>query len=320
MSIAAVKTAIKKNSKFLISSHINPEGDSIGSQIAMAILLKKLGKEAVILNESPTPHFLQFLPGAENILKEISVDLHFQAAIILDCPDLTRIGNISRYIEKDTVLINIDHHVSNINFGKYNWVDLEVSSTGEMVFDLYKAFKAGIEYDEAMAMYVSIMTDTGSFRYTNTSSKTHKIAAKLIDIGIKPYEIYGKIYETSSIQDMNLLGEALRTLKVTPDGKVAWLWVTKEALKNTKASLEGTEGIINFARSIEGVDIAILFRETGTEDRIKVSFRSKGRVDVNKLASFFNGGGHVTASGCTVFGKTEEVEKKVLEKAQGMVW
>ena len=319
MSIAAVKTAIKKNSKFLISSHINPEGDSIGSQIAMAILLKKLGKEAVILNESPTPHFLQFLPGAENILKEISVDLHFQAAIILDCPDLTRIGNISRYIEKDTVLINIDHHVSNINFGKYNWVDLEVSSTGEMVFDLYKAFKAGIEYDEAMAMYVSIMTDTGSFRYTNTSSKTHKIAAKLIDIGIKPYEIYGKIYETSSIQDMNLLGEALRTLKVTPDGKVAWLWVTKEALKNTKASLEGTEGIINFARSIEGVDIAILFRETGTEDRIKVSFRSKGRVDVNKLASFFNGGGHVTASGCTVFGKMEEVEKKVLEKAQSMV-
>ena len=163
------------------------------------------------------------------------------------------------------------------------------------------------------------MTDTGSFRYTNTSSKTHKIAAKLIDIGIKPYEIYGKIYETSSIQDMNLLGEALRTLKVTPDGKVAWLWVTKEALKNTKASLEGTEGIINFARSIEGVDIAILFRETGTEDRIKVSFRSKGRVDVNKLASFFNGGGHVTASGCTVFGKMEEVEKKVLEKAQSMV-
>ena len=319
MSIAAVKTAIKKNSKFLISSHINPEGDSIGSQIAMASLLKKLGKEAVILNESPTPHFLQFLPGAENILKEISVDLHFQAAIILDCPDLTRIGNISRYIEKDTVLINIDHHVSNINFGKYNWVDLEVSSIGEMIFDLYKAFKAGIEYDEAMAMYVSIMTDTGSFRYTNTSSKTHKIAAKLIDIGIKPYEIYGKIYETSSIQDMNLLGEALRTLKVTPDGKVAWLWVTKEALKNTKASLEGTEGIINFARSIEGVDIAILFRETGTEDRIKVSFRSKGRVDVNKLASFFNGGGHVTASGCTVFGKMEEVEKKVLEKAQSMV-
>ena len=319
MSIAAVKTAIKKNSKFLISSHINPEGDSIGSQIAMAILLKKLGKEAVILNESPTPHFLQFLPGAENILKEISVDLHFQAAIILDCPDLTRIGNISRYIEKDTVLINIDHHVSNINFGKYNWVDLGISSTGEMIFDLYEAFKAGIEYDEAVAMYVSIMTDTGSFRYTNTSSKTHKIAAKLIDIGIKPYEIYGKIYETSSIQDMNLLGEALRTLKVTPDGKVAWLWVTKEALKNTKASLEGTEGIINFARSIEGVDIAILFRETGTEDRIKVSFRSKGRVDVNKLASFFNGGGHVTASGCTVFGKMEEVEKKVLEKAQSMV-
>lgn len=319
MSIKAIKTAIKKNSKFLITSHINPEGDSIGSQVALELLLKRLGKEAVILNESPVPHFLRFMPGTEDILKEIPADLHFQAAIILDCPDLTRIGNVSRYIAKDTTIINIDHHISNINFGKYNWVDVEVSSTGEMIFDLYKTFKVSIRHDEAVAMYVAIMTDTGSFRYTNTSSRTHKITAELIDIGIKPNEIYGKIYETSSIQDMNLLGEALRTLRVTDDGKVAWLWVTKDMLKNTKASLEGTEGIINFARSIEGVEIAILFRETGTEDRIKVSFRSKGSVDVNKLASFFNGGGHVTASGCTVFGKMEEVAKKVLDKAQGMV-
>ncbi|NQT75342.1 MAG: bifunctional oligoribonuclease/PAP phosphatase NrnA [Candidatus Omnitrophica bacterium] len=318
MSANKIKTAIKKFNKFLISSHINPEGDAIGCQLALVSLLRRLGKKAVMLNESPVPHVLQFMKGTENVLKEIPADFNFQAAVILDCPDLSRVGRVSEYITPDKVVINIDHHISNENFGKHNWVDRNISSTGEMIYDLFKAFKLKIEYDEALAMYVAIMTDTGSFRYTNTTSRTHRIAAELIDKGVDPYEAFGRIYETSSLQDINLLGEALQTLKLTDDGKVAWLWVTKEMLKKTKASLEGTEGIINFARSIEGVEIAMLFRETGTEGRIKVSFRSKGKVDVNKLAAFFGGGGHVTASGCTVFGKMKAVEKKVLAKAQGM--
>jgi len=319
MNAKTIKQAIKKFDRFLISSHINPEGDSIGSQIAMASLLRRLGKKVVILNESPVPHILRFMNGSQDILKEMPPRFHFQAAIILDCPDLTRVGSISKYITKDNVVINIDHHISNENFGRYNCVGTDVSSVGEMVFELFKAFKVKIEYDEAVAMYVAIMTDTGSFRYTNTSSATHRIAAELIEAGVRPHEIFGRIYETRSVQDTILLGETLQTLKLTDDGKVAWLWVTKDMLKKTKASLEGTEGIINFGRSIEGVEIAILFRETGTKDRIKVSFRSKGgRADVNKLALFFGGGGHKTASGCSVFGKMKEVEKKVVEKAQAM--
>lgn len=319
MSIRTIKQAIKKFNKFLITSHINPEGDAIGGQVAIASLLKRLGKEAVILDESPVPHILQFMKGTENILKEMPHDFNFQAVIILDSPDLTRIGRVSEYITKEKIVINIDHHISNINFGRFNWVAPELSSAGEMVFDLFKAFKLKIELDEAIALYVAIMTDTGSFKYSNTSSKTHRIAAELMDIGVMPYEINTKIYEASSIQDTSLLGEALQTMKLTDDRKIAWLWVTKDMLKRTKASLEGTEGIINFARSIEGVEIAILFRETGTEDRVKVSFRSKGKVDVNKLAAGFGGGGHPTASGCNASGKPEEVEKKVLEKAKEMV-
>ncbi|MFC1667172.1 bifunctional oligoribonuclease/PAP phosphatase NrnA [Candidatus Omnitrophota bacterium] len=320
MNAESIKTLpIKKFNRFLISSHINPEGDSIGSQLAVASLLRRLGKEVVILNESPVPHVLQFMKGTEDILKEMPRDFDFQVAIILDCPDIVRVGDVSKYITKDKIVINIDHHISNENFGKHNWVRADCSSTGEMVFDLFKTFNLKVEYDEAVAMYVAILTDTGSFKYTNTSSTTHRIVAELIDIGVEPYQIFSKIYETSSIQDTNLLGEALQTLKLADTGKVAWLWVTKDMLKKTKASLEGTEGIINFARSIEGVEIAILFRETGTENRIKVSFRSKGNADVNELASFFGGGGHVTASGCTVFGKIEEVEKKVLDKAQKML-
>lgn len=316
MSVRTVKQAIKKFSKFLITSHINPEGDAIGSQIAMASLLRKLGKESVMLDESPVPQVIKFLPGAENIFKEMPHDFNYQAVIILDCPDLARIGRVNEYIKEDNAIINIDHHISNINFGKFNWVDPDISSAGEMVYDLFRAFKLKIGMEEAVSLYTAIMTDTGSFRYSNTSSKTHRIIAELIDIGIKPYEMHTKIYETSSVQDTNLLGEALQTMKLTEDGKVAWLWVTKEMLKKTKASLEGTEGIINFARSIGGVEIAILFRETGTDERVKVSFRSKGKVDVNKLAGVFNGGGHPTASGCSVFGKFEDVEKKVLDAAK----
>jgi phosphoesterase RecJ-like protein len=319
MSAAIIKKAIKRYNRFLITSHINPEGDAIGSQIALASLLKRLKKEAVILNESPVPHILQFIKGSENILKEMPHDFNFQAVIILDCPDLTRIERVNEYIPKEKVIINIDHHISNINFGKYNWVDIQISSTGEMVYGLFKAFKLKIDIDEAMALYTAIMTDTGSFKYTNTSSRTHRVAAELLDTGVRPYEIYGRIYETSSLQDTSLLGEALQTMRLTDDGKIAWLWVTKEMLKKTKASLEGTENIVNFARSIEGVEVAVLFRETGTDDRVKVSFRSKGNLDVNRLAAFFGGGGHPTASGCSVFGKMEDVEKKVLEKAAQML-
>ncbi len=316
MSARTVKQAIKKFNKFLITSHINPEGDAIGSQVAMAHLLRKLGKTSVMLDDSPVPNLLRFMKGTEDISKEMPHNFNFQAVIILDSPDLARIGRVSEYIKKDSVIINIDHHISNINFGKYNWIEPDFSSAGEMVYDLFKAFKVKIDIDDATSLYAAIMTDTGSFRYSNTSSKTHRIAAELIDIGVKPYDMHTRIYETNSIYDTNLLGESLQTMKLTDDGKIAWLWVTKDMLKKTKGSLEGTEGIINFARSIDGVEIAILFRETGTEDRVKVSFRSKGKVDVNQLAANFGGGGHPTASGCTVFGKIEDVEKKVLEKAK----
>ncbi len=319
MSVKTISKAIKKFNRFLISAHINPEGDAIGSELALASLLRRLGKEVIILNESPVPHILRFMKGADTILKDPPKNLDFEAAIILDCPDMSRVGNVSPHVSDDKVVFNIDHHVSNEDFGKYNWVNADTSSTGEMVFELFKVFKLEITYDEAVAMYVAIMTDTGSFKYTNTSSKTHMIVSELIEIGVRPYEIYSRIYETTSMQDTNLLAEALQTLKVTDDGKVSWLWVTKEMLKKTKASLEGTENIVNFARAIEGTEIAMLFRETGTENRIKVSFRSKGRVDVNKLAAFFDGGGHATASGCTIFGKIEDVEKKVLKQAQDMI-
>ena len=168
MSIRTVKQAIKKFNEFLITSHINPEGDAIGSQIAIARLLRKLGKKSVMLDDSPVPNVLRFMKGSEDISKEMPRDFNFQAIIILDSPDLARIGRVKEFIKKDSVIINIDHHISNINFGKFNWVEPDFSSAGEMVYDLFKAFKVKVDLDEAVALYAAIMTDTARGKETGT--------------------------------------------------------------------------------------------------------------------------------------------------------
>ena len=164
MSVRTVKEAIKRFNKFLITSHINPEGDAIGSQVAIASLLKKLGKESAILNDSPVPSVLKFIKGTEYILKELPGDFNYQDIIILDCPDLARIGRVKDFIKKDSVIINIDHHISNVNFGKFNWVDSEISSAGEMIYDLFKAFKAKIDLYEPVSVIIALYKLTASYR------------------------------------------------------------------------------------------------------------------------------------------------------------
>lgn len=313
-----IKMRILSNNKFLITSHINPEGDSIGSQLALYSLLKKLKKEAVIVNESPLPSYLSFLPKSQAISKDIPKDFDFEIVFVLDSPDMSRIGNVAKFITPQKTIINIDHHISNENFG-ISWVDTGFSSTGEMIFYLFKELNVQIDLEEGFSLYVAIVTDTGNFRYKNVTKRTFEIASELLSLGIRPNEIYERLFESYSISDTKLLGLAAQTLKVTEDGRIAWIWVTKEMLKETKASLEGEERMIDLGRTLAGVEIVILFRETGTENRIRVSFRSKGRVDVNKLASFFEGGGHTTASGCTVFGRKEEIERKIIEKAVELV-
>ncbi len=313
-----IKKKIILHNKFLITSHINPEGDSIGSQLALFSLLKKLKKEAIIVNESPVPSYLSFLPGSQIISKDMPKGFEFEAVFVLDSPDLSRIGNVARFISPQTAIINIDHHISNEFFG-ISWVDTGFSSTGEMIFYLFKEMGERIDFEDGLSLYVAIVTDTGNFRYKNVSGRTFEICSELLGLGIQPNDIYERLFESYSVSDTKLLGLAAHTLKVTEDGRIAWIWVTKDMLKETKASLEGEERIIDLGRTLAGVEVVILFRETGTENRMRVSFRSKGRVDVNKLASFFEGGGHTTASGCTVFGKREEIERRIIDKAEELV-
>ena len=305
--------AINKYNKFLITAHVNPEGDSLGSQLGMKALLESLGKTAFIVDNDVVPEHYKFLPKAREISNKLDAKVDFEAAVILDCPTLKRIGKVNDLIGSGKFVINIDHHISNEKFGDVNWVDPNASSAGEMVYKIYKELGIKLTKETAMVLYIAILTDTGSFNYDNTSSITHDIAGELLGYGIDPASVSESVYEKRSLSDIKLFGLVLSTIKVNKEGDVAYLEVTKKILQSTGADLMKAEGFVNYARSIDKVKVAMIFKED-VDNKISVSFRSKGEADVNSIASFFGGGGHVKASGCVIEGALADVEKKVLAK------
>lgn len=309
--------AIRKHKKFLISAHINPEGDSLCSQLAMKELITAIGKEAVIINNDPVPAHYKFLPGINKLSTDLAKKVDFDAALILDCPTLKRVGRVSDMIGKGKTIINIDHHISSERFGDVNWVDANASSTGEMVYKLFKEMNVSLTKEIALSLYIAILTDTGSFNYDNTSAITHEIAGDLLGYGLEPGSVSESVYERRTLTDIKLLGLVLSTLKVNKSGEVAYLEITRKMISETGADITKSEGFINYARSIDGVKVAALFKEDAKDaNKINVSFRSKAGVDVNKIASFLGGGGHVKASGCVLEGTLADVEAKVIAKIE----
>ncbi|MFH1189117.1 MAG: bifunctional oligoribonuclease/PAP phosphatase NrnA [Candidatus Omnitrophota bacterium] len=315
-----VIAAIRKHKNFLISAHINPEGDSLCSQLAMKELLAALGKKAVIVNHDPVPDHYKFLPGIYGLSTDLTRKVDFDAALILDCPTLKRVGDVAGMIGKDKTIINIDHHISSEKFGDVNWVDPDASSTGEMVYKLFKEMKVPLTKEIALSLYIAILTDTGSFNYDNTSAITHEIAGDLLGYGLEPGSVSESVYERRTLIDIKLLGLVLSTLKVNKTGEIAYLAITRKMISETGADISKSEGFVNYARSIEGVKVAALFKEDmKNSGKINVSFRSKSGADVNKIASFFGGGGHVKASGCILEGKLADVEAKVIAKIEELL-
>ncbi len=306
----------KSNRTFLIATHINPEGDAVGSELALANLLKKLGKRVLILNEDLPPSQYGFLPGLEAIKRAVK-GLHYDAAILVDCSDLSRVGKISKWISRDKPLINIDHHISNTKFGDINWVDPRASSASEMIYELFCALNARINKDDALLLYTGIVTDTGSFRYSTTSVSTHRAVSELLKHGLDVYGIFRKLYESMRFETVKAYAEIISTLEISKNGRVAWLKVNNRLIKKDPSLSEETDNIIQFARCIKGVEAALLFKEVREGREVRVNMRStSGRVDVNKLARIFGGGGHAMASGCTVKGRLRDVVAKVVGEAE----
>ncbi len=312
--------AIKKHRNFLLSAHIRPEGDSVGSLLAMKSLLTKLGKKARIVCQDNFPERLDIMPkdGWCTVaqIRRFKPKPVFDACIVVDCPNPGRIGTVRELIGPKTTIINIDHHVSNAHFGHYNLVQDRAAACGEIIYDLFKKLNVPITKEDALPIYVSISTDTGSFKYSNTTSKTHLVASELIQTGINLEEINENLYDRSSHKRLVLLADLLDKLKVEMNGKVVWAVVKLDMLKKTKATFEDTEGFIDFLRSMAGVCIAFILIEN-SNNKFQVSFRAKGPHDVNRIAEKFGGGGHRKAAGCTITGSADQASRRILSVIRG---
>lgn len=307
---------IRENKSFFITSHIRPDGDSIGSQLALKRILERLGKEVIIVNHDPVPKIYDFLPGSESIKQELPENKEFDVTFVLDSPEHSRLESSAETIRRAKVIINIDHHLGNERFGKYNYVDIKASAVGEQIYELTKVMDFKIDREIALGLYVGILTDTDSFRQSNTTSRTHEIVAHLMKIGdLKPAQITHQVYETQLPSAIKLLSMTLDTLERSEDGRIAWMTITDEMFKETGATLAETENFINYVRSVKGSEVAVLFTEL-TKDEVKVSFRSKPSADVNSIARTFGGGGHLRASACTLKGALEEVKQRVLAEVK----
>jgi phosphoesterase RecJ-like protein len=309
---------------FLISSHVNPDGDAVGSQIAFYSFLSDLGKVVSVVNSDPVPSVYRFLPNTEvfRIESTSNTDIGSDAysrwedaevAIILDCGELKRVGEeLAARIRPRRGLINIDHHLSNGYFGTHNLVDTDACATAELVFHLMEYGGIEMDRDRAMCLYTAILTDTGCFKYNNTTAEAHRISARLIQEGVRPDLVAELVYEVTPYEKARLFGMALGTLRLSLDGKIAYMWVTQEMHRQTGTGSEDTDGFIDYIRSLKDIGVAIFFRETDKGD-IKVSLRSKTDLDVSQIAATFGGGGHRAAAGCTISRPLDETVDTVVE-------
>lgn len=331
MSPEKVIACIKSNKHFLITTHLNLEGDALGSEIAFFRLLKSMGKQASIINQDSTPPEYNFLPGINKIKKFLPRrrrripqkageknyrNTKFDCFAILDCSDLRRCGDVAKINIDNKPILNIDHHISNERFGDVNWIEPNASSTAEMIYKLYRKLHLPIDRNTAIALYVGILTDTGSFHYPNTNSLTHRVVSDLLRFNLNIAQIYKNIYENIPFEGMKLLSRILPTMTLVLKGKVVWFQIKQDLLKKHKGIFfDLTEHVLNFARAIKDTEVAVIFKENlGAKQEVRVNLRSQGKIDVNRIARFFGGGGHKTASGATVRGKIEDVRLRVLNK------
>lgn len=306
-------TALKRHKRFLLACHVAPEGDAIGSLLAMESLLRRLGKQTCVVNEDLFPERLPCL-SAKRWRQPAQIKNkagYFDALVTTDCPTLERIGKVSSLIGPETVIFNIDHHISNNRFGHYNYVRPRAAASGEVVFEIFKHMKVKLTRTEAKNLYVAISTDTGSFKYSTTTVNSHLVTAELISSGIDIEKINDQIYSSYSLNKMQLYSRLLGRVTTTSCGRVAWVALHLSDLKAAGATYEDTEGFIDFLRYMREVHISFFISEMAP-GVVKVSFRAKGPYDVNRIATDFGGGGHRKASGCSIQASPEEAEARIL--------
>lgn len=308
-----IRDIVKRYHRFLITAHVRADGDAIGSEIALYYALKDMGKSVSIANDSAVPQVYRFIVpnGGIYIYPELPKE-EAEVVFALDCPTLDRLGKTRECIPKDAKIINIDHHISNENFGNINIVTEDVCATGEILLSIFKELKVNISPDIATALYVAILTDTGRFTHTNTTPEALRAAAFLIECGARHNEVTKNVYNTNSFNQIQLNAHVLNTVKLHFENRIATVWVTKEMLEKTRVDAIDTQELADIPISIEGVYVGVLLREMTKPSWVKVSMRSRNGFDVNNVAKIFGGGGHKYAAGCEIQGSILEVQKLIL--------
>ena len=303
---------ILKRHRFVLTSHVRPDGDAIGSQLAMAHALRHLGKEVRIVNRDAAPPPLQVFPGVGDIEIAERVDDPGDCVIVMESGDLSRTGVAGL---AGGFIINIDHHVGNTMFGAVNWFDLSAAACGEMVFDLVRDLGVPLTHDIAVHVYVAILTDTGSFHYSNITPRTFEISRLCVEAGVDPAGVASSVFDNNSLGRLKLFGAVLSRMQLDASGRLAMLNVDRRLAAECGGTYEDTEGLINLPLTVKEIQAVVFFKELGPRDW-RVSMRSKGAVDINAVAKQFGGGGHKNASGCSATGELADVmrlfEQKIL--------
>jgi phosphoesterase RecJ-like protein len=314
---------LKQSRNVLITSHINPDGDAIGSLVAMGVALKACGIEATLFNQSPIPAVYRFLPGVERITRHLNSENSFDTAIVLDCGGLDRVGDRAEIVSAVPVVINIDHHVTNSGFGDLKLIDAAACATSEIVYRVIKAM--GLEIDRTMAtsIYTGIVTDTGSFRFSNTNHAAFAICDEMVQKGVQPYNVAQHVYGTYSLGRIKLLNLALESIEISNNGTVSMMMLTRQMLDETGTHPEDADGLINYARRIEDVKLAAMIQEQengchgqGDIKEYHVSLRSDGSVDVAAIAAGFGGGGHPSAAGFGIKTTLSDLKGKLIQLSE----
>lgn len=303
---ARIAHIIQTSESFLVCSHVNPDGDAVGSMVALGLFLKELGKDVYLYLTDPVPKIYHFLKGTELIQNALPSGRGFEVSILLDCSTAKRVGDeFHRYEGKGQVVV-LDHHPPLEPMEAISLVDWEASATGELLYRIMEMLDIMPSPDVATALYLAISSDTGSFRFSNTSPRTLSVAAALLEAGADHRLLNERLYESYPPERFFLLAKVLQSLRLTLGGKMAVMEFTRDMSREIGGNEELTEGFVEIPRSIEGVEVAVFMREID-RNVYRVSLRSRGRVDVGQLAFSFKGGGHNNAAGCTLHGSREKV-------------
>ena len=308
-TVQQIIDVIRSRSSFLITTHEGPDGDAIGSSLALASFLRNIGKDVTVHYQDAVPDLYAFLPGTDSVLPHIP-DRHFDVSFVLDVGERKRAGKEFCAFSRVTRTVNLDHHLSCENFADYNLIDTQAAATGILVYRIATAYGYAFDLDTALCIYTAVITDTGSFRYSNANCEAFTVAGEMIECGINAWDVAEQLYENQPLKRLQLLALCLPTLEVFKEGQAASVTVTSDMYVASGADAELTDGFVNYPRSIRGVEVAIFFRQL-EEQKFKVGFRSKGNVNVAAFSAAFGGGGHHNASGCNIEGTLDEVKSQV---------